>query len=122
MVTEEFHRATGRSVWLGKDLSLTPDWIYHLPREALAEIDGCLQKLRKNGKKLEDIGKQDFPFETIGDEIDSFKQELATGRGFFNLRGIPSEKYSDDELGMSLPGLAIASARHETQYTRLFRS
>lgn len=31
-------------------------------------------------------------------------------------------KCSDDELGMSLPGLAIASARHETQYTRLFRS
>ena len=29
---------------------------------------------------------------------------------------------TDDELGMSAPGLAIASALHETQYTRLFRS
>jgi urease accessory protein len=29
---------------------------------------------------------------------------------------------SDDELGASAPGLAIASALHETQYTRLFRS
>jgi len=29
---------------------------------------------------------------------------------------------SDDELGGGLPLLAIASARHETQYTRLFRS
>jgi urease accessory protein len=28
----------------------------------------------------------------------------------------------DDEIGASLPGLAIASALHETQYTRLFRS
>jgi len=28
----------------------------------------------------------------------------------------------DDEIGLSLPGLAIASALHETQYTRLFRS
>jgi urease accessory protein len=28
----------------------------------------------------------------------------------------------DAAVGMSLPGLAIASARHETQYTRLFRS
>ncbi|HZF32079.1 MAG TPA: urease accessory UreF family protein [Gammaproteobacteria bacterium] len=28
----------------------------------------------------------------------------------------------DDDIGLSLPGLAIASARHETQYTRLFRS
>jgi urease accessory protein len=28
----------------------------------------------------------------------------------------------DDEIGASSPALAIASARHETQYTRLFRS
>lgn len=28
----------------------------------------------------------------------------------------------DDEIGASLPGLAIASSLHETQYTRLFRS
>jgi urease accessory protein len=29
---------------------------------------------------------------------------------------------ADAEIGLSLPGFAIASARHETQYTRLFRS
>ena len=29
---------------------------------------------------------------------------------------------ADDELGASLPHLAMASAWHETQYTRLFRS
>lgn len=29
---------------------------------------------------------------------------------------------SDDDLGMSLPALSLASMYHETQYTRLFRS
>jgi urease accessory protein len=29
---------------------------------------------------------------------------------------------TDDEIGMLMPGLAIASALHETQYSRLFRS
>ncbi|WOJ95908.1 urease accessory UreF family protein [Congregibacter brevis] len=29
---------------------------------------------------------------------------------------------ADDELGLSLPGLAMASCRHERQHTRLFRS
>jgi urease accessory protein len=28
----------------------------------------------------------------------------------------------DDAIGASNPALAIASSRHETQYTRLFRS
>lgn len=31
-------------------------------------------------------------------------------------------RVSDSDIGMSLPGFAIMSARHETQYTRLFRS
>ncbi|MFG6178381.1 urease accessory protein UreF [Halomonas sp. THAF12] len=31
-------------------------------------------------------------------------------------------EYDDDELGPMLPGLALASAQHETQYSRLFRS
>ncbi len=31
-------------------------------------------------------------------------------------------RLTDEDLGASLPRLAIASSRHETQYTRLFRS
>jgi hypothetical protein len=100
MTTEEFYRPTGRSVWCGKDLSQTEDWIFRLPADALAEIDECVEKLRANGKPLEEIGKDDFPFESIHEEILDFKQELATGRGFVNLRGIPAKNYTDDELGM----------------------
>jgi urease accessory protein len=31
-------------------------------------------------------------------------------------------RMEDDELSNCAPGLAIASSRHETQYSRLFRS
>ncbi|MDT8398007.1 MAG: urease accessory UreF family protein [Pseudomonadales bacterium] len=33
-----------------------------------------------------------------------------------------ADALQDHELGASLPGLALASCQHETQYTRLFRS
>lgn len=33
-----------------------------------------------------------------------------------------AQALSDDEIGSGLPGLAIASSRHERQYSRLFRS
>jgi urease accessory protein len=33
-----------------------------------------------------------------------------------------SKTVSDDDIGSSLPGLAMASSWHETQYSRLFRS
>jgi len=40
------------------------------------------------------------------------------------IQNIPPDamRLSDDQVGGSLPGLAIASALHETQYSRLFRS
>tara|TARA_R110002095_G_scaffold215958_2_gene211587 strand:+ start:339 stop:1007 length:669 start_codon:yes stop_codon:yes gene_type:complete len=33
-----------------------------------------------------------------------------------------AQSLDDDQLGATLPGLALASAQHETQYSRLFRS
>jgi urease accessory protein len=33
-----------------------------------------------------------------------------------------AQQIADDDIGSFAPGLAIASARHETQYSRLFRS
>jgi urease accessory protein len=33
-----------------------------------------------------------------------------------------SQKLTDDEIGNTLPGMVMASARHEHQYSRLFRS
>jgi len=33
-----------------------------------------------------------------------------------------AQRCNDDDIGMVLPGLAMASALHETQYSRLFRS
>lgn len=98
-MTEEILRPSGRSVWLGKDLSRTQDWIFPLSKDAIAEVDDCVKRLRANGKRLEEIGREDFPFTSIAAQIDGFKDELATGRGFVIVRGLPSENYSDDELG-----------------------
>jgi urease accessory protein len=33
-----------------------------------------------------------------------------------------AQHVADDEIGSLAPGLAMAAAWHETQYTRLFRS
>jgi hypothetical protein len=99
MTTETIHRPAGRSVWLGKELSRSRDWIFQLPAEAIAEIGDCVRRLRASDKPLEAVGIADFPFAAIAGELKSFKQELATGRGFVIVRGLPSEKYTDDELG-----------------------
>jgi len=104
-MTPEFHRPAGRSVWYGKDVALTQDWIFHLPPDAVVEIDDCVKRLRVRSKPLEDIDTQDFPFESLSEQIESFRQELSVGRGFVNLRGLSAEHYTDDELGKIFWGL-----------------
>lgn len=100
MTTSELFRPEGRSVWFGKDLQKSQDWIFHLPKDAIAEIDACIGRLRASGKPLDDIGIEDFPFQAISSKIAELKSELATGRGFVIVRGVPAEKYTPDELGM----------------------
>ena len=106
VTVEAFAPPAGRSVWFGKDLAKTKDWIFLLPRDTVDEIDHCLARLRPSGKRLEDIGTSDFPFSTIAAQIEAFKQEIATGRGFVIVRGLPSDRYSDDELGKIFWGFA----------------
>jgi len=48
--SEEIFRPAGRSVWLGKDLARTNDWIFPLPKDAVAEIDDGVRRLRESGK------------------------------------------------------------------------
>lgn len=96
----EIFRPTGPSVWFGKEMTKTEEWIFHLPKDAIAEIDECVRNIRANGKTLEELGPQDFPFQAIADDIRDLKTELATGRGFVIVRGVPAEKYTPDELGM----------------------
>src|SRR5262245_38900154 len=99
-VTADIRRhPADKSVWLGKELARTHDWIFPLPKDAIAEVDDCVQRLRASGKPLEQVGTADFPFASIAREIRAFKEEIASGRGFVIVRGLPSENYSDDELG-----------------------
>jgi urease accessory protein len=85
---------------------------WHIPLRALALGHGYswLEGAVMAGVKLVPFGQQmaQSLLRDLSAELpEVLEQALALG---------------DDQLGGGLPLLAIASARHETQYTRLFRS
>src|SRR5262249_2604943 len=99
MRSDEIVRPAGRSVWLGKDLTRTNEWIFPLPKETVAEIDDCVRHLRESGKILDEIGVADFPVPSTPAARKAFQEELCAGAGFVITRRLPSERYTDDELG-----------------------
>ncbi|CPR16233.1 Urease accessory protein UreF [Brenneria goodwinii] len=90
--------------WLG------PRWAIPLPELALAYGYSWLEGAVMAGVKLVPFGQQSA-------------QNLLLELGAQLTQLLPAAlTLNDDEIGAGLPLAAIASACHETQYTRLFRS
>ena len=105
MKTRAFHKPAGKSVWFGSDLIKSDEWIFELPKHAIEEIDACLMRLKASGKPLEDIDASDVQLGSLDNVCKSIREEVATGRGFVVVRGLPAEKYSLDELSMIYWGI-----------------
>jgi hypothetical protein len=110
------YRPSGRSVWLGKDLAANEaDWVYQLPQRALDEIDASVHRMSGRdayGKALE---PHDFPLTSIASDIARLKHEIATGRGFFVIRGLQTDRYSDNDLGLIFRGFGAHFGTELTQ-------
>src|SRR5262245_57632595 len=98
------YRPNGRSVWLGKDLVRTEDWIYTLPPHALDEIDASVRQLNGRDAYGKAVERHEFRLTSIADDIARRREEIASGRGFFVIRGLPKDRYCDNELGLIFRG------------------
>jgi len=85
-------------------------WQIPLTQTAQGFAWAWLENLALSGVKLIPLGQ------TAGQRI---LRDLSDAASHAVLRGL---ELPDDDMGASAPALAIASSRHETQYTRLFRS
>lgn len=94
----EFFRPSGRSVWTARELATRDDWVFHWPARTLEEIGACVERAKARGVPWSDVTARDFPLETLGEWLAAIKAEIATGRGFIVLRGLPAEKYGLDDL------------------------
>ena len=50
---------------------------------------------------------EDFPIPDLADEIAYFVDELENGRGFLLIRGLPMDRYTDEEASIIYWGLGL---------------
>jgi hypothetical protein len=89
---------TGPVAWLGRDMLASTEWIHPLSSRALDELDAALRSVQGRGLAWPKFGREEFPLPTLSRELAAVQDELEHGRGFVLLRGIPVERYGDDEL------------------------
>jgi len=103
--------------WMGAQTQHDTSWIYQLDAAAVAEIDAALAHIKRNGKCIP-FSPADFPLPGYSSELRRIFEEVANGRGFALLRGIPRERYSDCECELMYWGLAIHFGNPVSQNAR----
>jgi alpha-ketoglutarate-dependent taurine dioxygenase len=95
----------GPAAWRGADLRDRDDWMVHLDATQVAELEAALAAVRARGLALEDLRREDFPLPGLAPRLSDWARELAAGRGFLLLRGLPVERWGDEAASWIFWGL-----------------
>ena len=99
---EADHGAEGLA---GGRLARDTSWIVTLTEAEIADIDRALAAARASGRPLEEIDRASFPLTVMRPRLEQALAEMYDGRGFVVLRGLPVERYSDDDVGLIFWGM-----------------
>ena len=97
--------------WRAEDVADPAVWTEHLTATEIAEIDAAMAHARAVSPDLLDIGKADFPLPTLGARLKEIERELMDGRGFVVVRGLPRERWSNDDLCLAYWGVGAHLGR-----------
>ena len=99
---------TGPAAWRGADLAGDPSWIHPLCAETIAAIDAALAQVKQHGLRFPQFTREDFPLpEAVRQQLRAHAEELENGKGFLVLRGLPVERYTDEDIHIVYYGLGL---------------
>ena len=102
------------AAWRAADLA--PDaWVTTLGADEIAEIERALAGVRARGIAMGAMRRGDFPLPTLAPRIAGWTRELTDGRGFLVVRGLPVERWSEDESSWAYWGLGLHLGRPGAQ-------
>lgn len=91
--------------WRGADLVTRTDWIAELAPDEIDELDQARATVRARGLALGEVGRAEFPLPALSERIASWSRELAEGRGFLLVRGLPVEQWGDADSALVYWGI-----------------
>ncbi len=84
------------AAWYGADLRRQQDWVEQFSTAELEEIEAALKAAQNTDKPLEALRAADFPLPGLNHKIAQWRDTLRSGRGFVVLRGLPVERWGEE--------------------------
>ena len=91
-------KITSPVAWKADDMVKDQSWIRELAPGAIGSIDAAFENVKTQGLEFPRFTRADFPLPALAEELASWADYLENGRGFLLLRGLPIERYSEDEI------------------------
>ena len=95
------------AAWYGSDMAASSDWIRPFSEPEIAELEAAVNTARASGKPRAELTAEDFPLPSLAAESHRWLRELADGRGFILLRGLPVERWGDEFATLAYLGLGL---------------
>lgn len=87
--------------WRGSELARSDAWRRELSSKHIEELEralaAALRTAERERKPVEAMTRADFPLESLAREVEAWRTEVAEGRGFLLVRGLPVEQWSVEE-------------------------
>ena len=96
---------TTDDAWVGPAVQNDMSWLYELTDGDIAEIDAALQAVKSANLEIP-FTAQDFPLLTFRARLDELMDRVLSGLGVILIRGVPRERYSDEECGLIYWGIS----------------
>jgi hypothetical protein len=104
--------------WRHDDVADPATWTEALGGAEIEELDAALRHAQAISSDLLDIGKEDFPLPHLGSRLAAIARDLIEGRGFVLIRGLPRERYGNDEMCLLYWGIGAHLGRPWPQNKR----
>lgn len=95
------------SAWKGADFENDESWIYTLSANDVEELASAAQRCLKRGLEVTDIRARDFLLDFLGSSITAWAETINNGRGFLLVRGLPKDRFNDDEVRAMFWGIGL---------------
>src|SRR6185437_1781179 len=106
------------SAWRGPDLAKHPSWIVEFTPGDLAELEAALARIKARRLSMEHVRRSDFVLPSLGPKLVAQLEVINHGRGFVVFRGLPVERYGDEDTEHILWGIGTHLGLAVTQNPR----
>jgi hypothetical protein len=97
--------------WTAKDVTDPAAWTEHLSEAEVAELEAAVGVAAAKSADFLEIGKADFPLPTLSARLKQIEAELIDGRGFVLIRGLPRDRWTNDQMSLAYWGIGMHLGR-----------